>query len=316
MSENSIWEPAMGPPGPQGPMGPPGGPGPAIELQVTATHIQWRVVGDVTWFNLVALTELVGPAGPAGARGPKGDPGSTGATGPAGPAGEDGLPGNRFHETTGEPDESLGIVNDFALDKTTGDIWFKELVGDTEVWELYMNIIGPQGPVGPPGPASVPQIRSGNGPPGGDLGISGDFYIDLNSYNLYGPKTVEGWGTPVSIAETTLVTYPAGEAISALRLVYLHNGEVYLADNTDELSAQLLLGITTTAAGSSGVQVTINMGGLITDAGWSWSPGPLFLGTGGQLTQVPPSENAFVVFVGVATSATTINLKFGLTVEV
>lgn len=35
-----------------------GSDGREVELQTTATHIQWRYVGDVSWVNLVALTEL------------------------------------------------------------------------------------------------------------------------------------------------------------------------------------------------------------------------------------------------------------------
>lgn len=52
-----------GEPGAPGDPGSPGDPGPAVELQVTATHIQWRVVGDVSWVQLIALTELKGDPG-------------------------------------------------------------------------------------------------------------------------------------------------------------------------------------------------------------------------------------------------------------
>ena len=40
--------------------------GKSVELQVSATHIQWRLVGNVDWINLIALSEL---------KGDKGDPG-------------------------------------------------------------------------------------------------------------------------------------------------------------------------------------------------------------------------------------------------
>lgn len=40
-----------------------GGPGPAIELQKSATHVQWRVVGASTWVNLIALVDLKGADG-------------------------------------------------------------------------------------------------------------------------------------------------------------------------------------------------------------------------------------------------------------
>jgi hypothetical protein len=34
-----------------------------VEFQKSATHIQWRYVGDLTWTNLVALDDLKGAAG-------------------------------------------------------------------------------------------------------------------------------------------------------------------------------------------------------------------------------------------------------------
>lgn len=37
--------------------------GKQIELGSTSTHLQWRYVGETTWYLLVALTELTGPPG-------------------------------------------------------------------------------------------------------------------------------------------------------------------------------------------------------------------------------------------------------------
>ncbi len=42
---------------------PQGAPGNNIELQKTSTYIQWRVVGDANWQNLVALADLKGDPG-------------------------------------------------------------------------------------------------------------------------------------------------------------------------------------------------------------------------------------------------------------
>lgn len=67
--------------GPQGPAGNDGGQGPKgdsgdeVELQVTGTHIQWRLTGG-SWTNLIALSDLEGPEGPASTV-----PGPTGADG-------------------------------------------------------------------------------------------------------------------------------------------------------------------------------------------------------------------------------------------
>lgn len=46
--------------------GPPGDDGPAVEMQANATHIQWRVVGDPTWIDLIALSAITGDAGDDG----------------------------------------------------------------------------------------------------------------------------------------------------------------------------------------------------------------------------------------------------------
>lgn len=62
---------------------------------------------------------------------------------------------------------------------------------------------GPQGPQGPPGPTGPagPEGADGNtvlngvGVPPNTVGVSGDFYIDTNAENIYGPKTTT-WPTP------------------------------------------------------------------------------------------------------------------------
>ena len=79
-----------------------------VELQATATDIEWRYVGEAAWSVLVPLSEIAGPAGadgvagqdgapgpqgPQGDTGPQGPAGATGATGPAGPQGEEGPQG-------------------------------------------------------------------------------------------------------------------------------------------------------------------------------------------------------------------------------
>ena len=51
--------------GPQGEAGADGADGQEVELQVTATHIQWRL-GDGEWDDLIALEDLRGPAGEGG----------------------------------------------------------------------------------------------------------------------------------------------------------------------------------------------------------------------------------------------------------
>lgn len=60
---------------------------------------------------------------------------------------------------------------------------------------------GAQGATGPSGPAGQngSVIFSGNGAPATSLGVNGDFYIDLSSGTLYGPKAASGWGSGFSL---------------------------------------------------------------------------------------------------------------------
>lgn len=58
---------------------------------------------------------------------------------------------------------------------------------------------GAAGATGAQGPAGS-QIYSGNGDPLASLGLVGDYYIDEKTDSLYGPKTVNGWGTAISLS--------------------------------------------------------------------------------------------------------------------
>jgi uncharacterized protein (TIGR02145 family) len=100
----------------------------------------------------------------------------------------------------------------FALFAASGTPGPRGLKGDT-------GATGPQGPIGLTGPQGLkgdtgvrgligPQGNAGsNGKtilngiikPATSLGSLGDFYINTNSDTLYGPKTVGGWGTGISL---------------------------------------------------------------------------------------------------------------------
>jgi hypothetical protein len=77
---------------------------------------------------------------------------------------------------------------------------------------------GPQGPVGPAGPAGANGtngsiIYSGSGAPASSTGTTGDFYLDVSTSLLYGPKTASGWGTGFSLKGTTGATGAAGSKV-------------------------------------------------------------------------------------------------------
>jgi hypothetical protein len=52
--------------------------GRSVELQNNGTHIRWRLLGDISWNNLVSISELIGPSGTNGLNGAKGIDGQDG----------------------------------------------------------------------------------------------------------------------------------------------------------------------------------------------------------------------------------------------
>jgi hypothetical protein len=169
----------QGPPGDDGTDGADGADGTDgrdIELQTSATHIQWRYVGDTAWTDLVALSAITGPAGQDGDDGENGADGTDGKevelqatsthiqwryvgsatwtnlvalsviTGPAGADGDNGLSAYQ-----------VAVANGFT---GTEAAWLASLVGrDGEV-----GMTGANGQDG----ASAYQIAVNNGFPGSE----------------------------------------------------------------------------------------------------------------------------------------------------
>ena len=75
-----AWGAGVSLAGADGADGSDGADGTEIELQVTATHVQWRQVGGA-WADLVALASITGPAGSDGSDGSDGADGSDGMDG-------------------------------------------------------------------------------------------------------------------------------------------------------------------------------------------------------------------------------------------
>lgn len=111
---------------------------------------------------------------------------------------------------------------------------------------------------------------------------------------------IESGGITSPSADLTLT---AGASLSALRAVTLNaSGNAVYADNATIANAQVV-GITIDAA-SNGSAVNVKTFGMMTDAAWSWTKGPVYLGTNGALTQTAPTGGAIVVQVGKAMTAT------------
>jgi hypothetical protein len=88
-----------------------------------------------------------------------------------------------------------------------------------------------------------------------------------------------------------LKTLPAGEVLSALRIVARSAGQYFAADPSSDDSVFAIAGLTTSAA-ISGAPVTPINNVEFEDQSWSWTLGkPIFLGSAGILTQTPPTTD-------------------------
>lgn len=107
--------------------------------------------------------------------------------------------------------------------------------------------------------------------------------------------------------ESMDLTYPAATTIGGGRVVRFDptsGGRWILADHTDPDAAGAQLAVSLGAA-IAGAQLAARAAGIITDPAFSYTPGPLFLGTAGALVSTPPTSG-FLREVAHATAPTTI----------
>lgn len=89
-----------------------------------------------------------------------------------------------------------------------------------------------------------------------------------------------GGGTDAPLPE-----YPAGSALSALRMVRLVAGQLTICDAANAAHAGTAIGVTTQGLAIDTLHAPKRFG-LLTDLSWSWDPSkPVYAGAGGVLTQ-------------------------------
>lgn len=117
-----------------------------------------------------------------------------------------------------------------------------------------------------------------------------------------GPKGQKGDQGPEGEGAQTVVI--ADQAVQGHHIVgYAANGQLQHASNDNLDFASTTLGLTLNAA-LVGEEVTVATNREVQHSGWSWIVGqPIFLGTMGMMTQVPPDvPAAFLLQVGFATA--------------
>lgn len=142
-----------------------------------------------------------------------GDDGGGGNTTPVAPAAGFVLLG-----AASAPANTVGKDGDFYLDNSTGKLYGPKTSG---AWPASaLTLIGPAGPAGAEGPVGAVGLPgydvgsvliTGVGTPAVALGRDGDFYADISTYAIYGPKATGAW--PASFGNlrgATGATGPSG----------------------------------------------------------------------------------------------------------
>ncbi len=145
--------------------------------------------------------------GPAGPQGEQGEQGPKGDKGPQGIAGAD---GSMIYSGNGSPDTETGQAGDYYLDKNNGNLYGPKT---DKGWGDPLSLKGPKGEKGETGSKGEKgdpgkngkdgqagsQILSGKSKPASSIGNTGDYYWDISTYTLYGPKTAAGWESGVML---------------------------------------------------------------------------------------------------------------------
>jgi hypothetical protein len=147
-------------------------------------------------FMMLAIV-LNACSGDDGAIGPDGAKGDAGLQGEVGPAGAD---GSIIFSGEGLPQDATGVKGDYYFDVATGVLYGPKLADDNWSEAASFSLKGETGEAGADGANGQDgqdgvdgkdgsQILTGEGAPSIDVGKIGDFYLDITSYTLYGPKT-------------------------------------------------------------------------------------------------------------------------------
>lgn len=119
------------------------------------------------------------------------------------------------------------------------------------------------------------------------------------------PLVVVSQKGPRGPAGGQAVTRVAAQALGGHRVVRaLASGEVDYASADTPAHAEFIVGITAGAASAAAI-ATVRTGGELAELSWTWTPGPIFCGVNGVLTQTVPTSG-FIRQVAVAETATRI----------
>lgn len=112
---------------------------------------------------------------------------------------------------------------------------------------------------------------------------------------IQGPQGPQGGTTPVQVGSIPLSGHSAA-ALSA-------DGLLVPADCGDPAHLGAVVGVVDSAY-PAGDMAVVRASLPLEHAGWTWTPGPVFVGLAGALTQTVPPGAVFIQVIGRAVSAT------------
>ena len=118
---------------------------------------------------------------------------------PAGATGShalSGANGSKIYSGSTDPTDTLGVAGDYYINLSTDMLFGPKMAGG---WSTGVSLADATVDVLAANAATNGQLYNGSGPPSATLGTTGDFYLDIAAYMLYGPKTAAGWGTPIAV---------------------------------------------------------------------------------------------------------------------
>lgn len=130
---------------------------------------------------------------------------------------------------------------------------------------------------------------------------------NLVSVGIPGPQGQRG---EIGPASSDVIEKIASVALGGHRVVIADGSTgVNYADSSNIAHLDFVLGITTGAA-SAGAPVNVQVGNEMTEPSWNWTPGAVWLGLNGLMTQTPPTTG-FVCRVGTALTASKLLIEIG-----
>lgn len=140
----------------------------------------WMLFGPKANGAWPAGVSIAGPAGGSGAQGNTGTGGNTG------------LAGNTILSGSTDPTDGVGNNGDYYINTSTSTLFGPKADG---TWPPGVPLGGGTGSSGPGGGT----VLTGAGAPDNSVGNNGDFYLDTNTWTLYGPKANDQWPAGVSL---------------------------------------------------------------------------------------------------------------------